>query len=1526
MAIYICINSTYSYFNVFKMKHILPRFVLLLGLISLALVQLQAQNEVIAGWTFESEVVSERINADLGNSNNTGENVQVITPVSINFTTYVQGSGGTGTFAKNSNQWQEESGTEKYWQVRVNTLGYNNLQISSKQLGSNTGPRDFRIDYSLDGTDWIAIPGSDITVANNFTSGVVNALSAPEAASNQGQVFFRWIPTSNISINGGTTASTGTNRIDDILIEGVALGEDVAPTPSTLVSWDFEGEPGNQGATSGQGSDNISALDFIRGSAISPSAAGNSISGSNWSTGENAYFEFGLTIEEGFEAKLEELLISTRSSNTGPADLSLRYSVDNFEADLANWANSGTNFSNLRLDLAALQALTGTVRFRVVVTSNVSANGGTLGSGGTLRVGNLFESGTFIPVQFTGILSESEVIPPAEPEPIVNYNFTGEPGNQAFTAANFVAEGLLAMDFARGAGINPASAGGSISSNGWNAGEERYFTFGFSISPDKLVDLGSLQIGTRSSNTGPRDMALRYSGDGFSSNLATWTSVNEFLNQEIDLSALTNLSGDVEFRIVNISETSAADGAIGAFGTFRVTNFFPNNIGTTFIGVVKNAEGVLIPTVTLDPTELDFGLIRTDAEASVLEYQLSAANLVGDLFITTALPYALSLDGVNFSETLEISPSDLTEAVTVFVKFESDVAGNFQSVISHTTEGRQPVTLNVSATVFDPFNITENFNETCPELPTGWTAVSVLGDQEWACTNFGRAGTSPTASAPFGVQFNGFATGAPRLNEDWLITPAYDLTGFNIPLLSFWSRVAFNGPRLTLLISTDYIEGDPNEATWTELNDRFADGDQWTFSGEIDLTAYLNQTVRIAFVYNSSPEENAARWTLDDFELRSSDVPAAPFFSNNIGNVDYFHFGIIPAGTVSSETRTFNFNLSNPIAPLTIDNGPVGGFEFSKDGVEFSSNLTYQLEELSGTQTVTVRFAPSFEGAFSGPITFESGEISVKRGYLSGATVSKDKTFDVVTWNIEWFGSASNGPNNLDLQLQNVKTIIEDLGADVYAFQEITGLEKFSELVDALEDYEGFVSPATSLGPDNFETAQKLTFLYKKSTVEPIKTRVLLDGVQPEDLVGYPSSPDRFWASGRLPFLMEVKANIDGIEQKFNLINVHARSNGGGESTANPRYAMRRYDVNVLKDSLDMYYANVPLIILGDYNDDLDETVANQEAPTVNTAETSYISYIEDVDNYTAITLSLSNAGLRTFPSFNDVIDHMIISNELSENWLRNAERVVAPFDLITNYLNTTSDHIPVKSRFKLSCDIDVPVIIGDGEICAESGSTTLQLFGGNFLRVISWEQSDDGGQTWETIEGCEGLTSLEVKALTASRLFRARVESNLCISTTEAFEVSVRELPEPVILFEKGKLVTIEGNFTFTWFKDGQVIQIGSDNAVRVAGAGEYRVEIQDDLGCQRSSDTIRFPIRPSNINVNIFPNPTDRLVNINLRNAEGLSNVELRTSTGSLINSELTSDGFVQFDVTNLSKGIYLIVITDQNGRKQIERLIIK
>lgn len=1558
--------------------------------------QIMAQTTVVAGWTFGTITGSESPLADQGTSSNVG--VSEISLINANSTGYVAGSPGR---AITSNGWNNFA-LERYWQVTVNTSGYENLTLSSKQQSSNTGPKEFKAQFSLDGSSWQDIPNAAINVANNLTTGVLNKVPLPQDLSNQSLIYIRWLNTSDVSVNDGITASTGTNRIDEIFIEGESLGiilpnaaapafnpnggffdtiQEVSLSSSTVnasIYYTLDGSIPTLGSTLYVSPIQIASTTTIAAIAIAEGFAVSEVTSAEFtielpstptagipyiqdftqfvnltspvnSFGVNGEWSFtggvlnyaglfGAGTAGGFRGGDVMGYQHTGTTGTFTASLTLENTTGQVINDLEvsylgksarldqtrfpEWtvAINGEVYSDLSYSSGAGEDITVSATIsdlnivpgeQIIITWTSDRGFNT--SGGSRQIG-LAQVNVSIPVVL-------------EPITLINWDFTNQPGNQVSTAGTSLAQGVIARDFARGSGINPAAAGNSISSNGWNAGDNRYFTFGFDIAPDKLIDLTSLQIGSTSSNTGPRDMALTYSGDGFNARLAEWTHTGAFVNQEIDLTGLQNLSGDVEFRIISTSDVSANGGTVTSGGTSRVTNFFPGALPVSFTGIIKDAAGVIVPKINLTPTELNFGAVSIASSAPVLTYELSAENLENGINITSSNPYLVSKDGITFTSTLTFSVEEMNNVQTVFVQFSNENIGNFNTTISHQTTGTLPVSLSVNASAFDPFNIFENFNSTCPNLPAGWEAVSVLGNQVWECTTFGRAGTTPTASAPFGLQINGFSGGA-VLNEDWLISAPYDLTGFDIPLMSFWSRVAFQGPRLKLLISTDYNGGNPNNSTWIELSDRFASADQWTFSGQVDLSAYLNQTIRIAFLYESSPEAGAARWTLDDFELTSSDIPAEPFFSNNIGNVDYWHFGVVPVGSVSSNVRNFNFGLSNPVADLSITAGE--GFEFSKDGVSFESNLIYTLAELGSQQTVRVRFAPQTEGAFASPIKFLSGNLELSQGYLTGSTINKDKTFDVVNWNIEWFGSTNSGqgPTNVDLQLQNVKTIIEDLDADVYAFQEITSLSKFTELANALPAYGMAVSPAASAGGEYAEEAQKLTYLFKLATVDTIQTRVLLKDVPASLLVDYPSTPDRFWASGRLPYLMDIRANIDGSTQNFTLINLHTRSNGGGESTGNPRYAMRRYDVNVLKDSLDTYYADVPLIILGDFNDDLDETVADQTAPTVNTSETSFINYINDSINYTPITISLSNAGLRTFPSFENVIDHQIISNELDELWIVNSERIVAPYDLIPNYNSTTSDHLPVKTRFIFKCNLEAPVVIPSStDICA-GNSVTFELSGGSFASIAGWEISTDDGSSWSLIEGSTELYSITLSDITETSLVRAIVDADLCEPTvTSAAEVQVSTLPQPFVYFESSKLYTLEGPYTYKWYKNGQLIATTSINETRIQGAGNYTVQISDAGGCTVTSDIFSFPVKGNSNQIRVFPNPARQIVNVELRKVEGLQLIELRSASGILIESQITQgNGLVQFNTSNLAAGIYLIYVREQNGATSVQRLVIR
>ncbi len=195
-----------------------------------------APDVTIAGWDFENATKRSGglpYTADTGIPAN--QNVAPLSVVGASYTAFVQGSGGMGTYAPNANDWT--GSTDKYWQVVISTAGYNNLKFSSAQAGSGTSPRDFTVDYSLDGVTWTNVPGSNVTIgtatAPTFTGFLTN-IALPAACDNQPTLYLRWRRTGTTSVNGSTIALAGTNRIDDIVVVGKPLSTGVNDISGTV--------------------------------------------------------------------------------------------------------------------------------------------------------------------------------------------------------------------------------------------------------------------------------------------------------------------------------------------------------------------------------------------------------------------------------------------------------------------------------------------------------------------------------------------------------------------------------------------------------------------------------------------------------------------------------------------------------------------------------------------------------------------------------------------------------------------------------------------------------------------------------------------------------------------------------------------------------------------------------------------------------------------------------------------------------------------------------------------------------------------------------------------------------------------------------------------------------------------------------------------------------------------------------------------------------------------------------------------
>ncbi|MBI4649686.1 MAG: fibronectin type III domain-containing protein, partial [Bacteroidia bacterium] len=145
---------------------------------------------------------------------------------------------GATTNSARATGWDAGNGT-KYWQIEFVTTNYNTLKFSSKQRSSATGPRDFKAQYKVGaGGTWTDITGAtSITVADNYSSGVLSEVALPTECDNQSSVYIRWIMTSNTSVDLGTVASAGASNIDDIIIIGIYYSCSVPTTQASAITF-----------------------------------------------------------------------------------------------------------------------------------------------------------------------------------------------------------------------------------------------------------------------------------------------------------------------------------------------------------------------------------------------------------------------------------------------------------------------------------------------------------------------------------------------------------------------------------------------------------------------------------------------------------------------------------------------------------------------------------------------------------------------------------------------------------------------------------------------------------------------------------------------------------------------------------------------------------------------------------------------------------------------------------------------------------------------------------------------------------------------------------------------------------------------------------------------------------------------------------------------------------------------------------------------------------------------------------------
>lgn len=151
------------------------------------------------------------------------------------------------------------------------------------------------------------------------------------------------------------------------------------------------------------------------------------------------------------------------------------------------------------------------------------------------------------------------------------------------------------------------------------------------------------------------------------------------------------------------------------------------------------------------------------------------------------------------------------------------------------------------------------------------TAINVAGAQTWKINTQYK-----------NVNISGFADGKNNANEDWLVTPAFDLTAAKSASISFDHTISQGKTKVvdpakmkveqTIWVSSNF-NGDVKSAQWEQLTiPTWPSGKDWTTvkSGDIALPASMlgKANVVIAFKYISSAEHSST-WQLKNVAVKS---------------------------------------------------------------------------------------------------------------------------------------------------------------------------------------------------------------------------------------------------------------------------------------------------------------------------------------------------------------------------------------------------------------------------------------------------------------------------------------------------------------------------------------------------------------------------------------------------------------------------------------------------------------------------------
>lgn len=268
--------------------------------------------------------------------------------------------------------------------------------------------------------------------------------------------------------------------------------------------------------------------------------------------------------------------------------------------------------------------------------------------------------------------------------------------------------------------------------------------------------------------------------------------------------------------------------------------------------------------------------------------------------------------------------------------------------------------------------------------------------------------------------------------------------------------------------------------------------------------------------------------------------------------------------------------------------------------------------------------------------------------YVQPINFGSSQSFEVLTWNTEWF------PKNGYKSVNYLTEFVDELDADLIAFQEIDDIGAFNQVANNLSKYNAITYSSDFAG---------LAFLYNANVIQVLDVYEIY-------------TSNQYWqAFPRAPLILK----IDYLGEEIYIINNHFKCCGDGNLNQNDNNdeENRRLQASTL---IDQYISGnlmgKKVILLGDLNDVLTDAPANNVfAPFINNP---------NLYQFTDLAIANGSSSQWSYPNWPSHLDHIAITQPLFSSF--QSPQANCTTLLLENYLSNgwqeydqnLSDHRPV--------------------------------------------------------------------------------------------------------------------------------------------------------------------------------------------------------------------------------------------------------